>query len=58
MPDEWVQMTHPDQGDAPDPAPVTRKAFEQVWKAKGWVEKGATPAPQSRLPRSKPEGDS
>jgi hypothetical protein len=32
---EWVEITHPDL-DAP-PARVTRQAFEEVWKAKGFV---------------------
>ena len=32
---EWVEITHPDL-DAP-PARVTRKAFEEVHKKKGFV---------------------
>lgn len=35
MPVEWVEITHPDL-DAPT-ARVTRKAFEEVHKAKGFV---------------------
>lgn len=55
MADEWVQMTHPEVGDAPHP--VTRKALEQVWSKQGWTLRGDATPPQSRLNRPKPEGD-
>lgn len=59
MTDEWVEITHPEVGDADNP--VTRKAFEQVWSKQDppWQLKGEVPEPQSRLARNqpKPEGD-
>lgn len=40
---EWVEMTHPKVGDAK--GPVTRRAYEMVWKDKGWKIKGDAPTP-------------
>lgn len=53
MADEWVTMTHPEVGDAPNP--VTRKAFELTWSKKGYRIKGESPPPQSRLQRNQPQ---
>ena len=56
---EWVEMTHPDVGDAPNR--VTRKAFDLMWADKGWVVKEETPdEPQpvvSRTRRTSTEGE-
>lgn len=48
MPEEWVTIEHKQLTDAP-PVAVTRKAYERVWKEKGFTivepdetEKGST----------------
>ena len=40
---EWVLMTHPKI--KADPARVTRKAFDNVYKDKGWSVESDAPAP-------------
>jgi hypothetical protein len=51
---EWVEMTHPEVGDAA--GPVTRDAFEQVWSEKGWQLKTDN-VPEPKVTVRKPEGE-
>jgi hypothetical protein len=42
-----ITMTHPLTGAS---AEVTERAFERVWKPKGWVDASAAPADLADLP--------
>lgn len=51
MADYWVEIRHPDLPDAPTSV-VSRKAFDDVWKAKGFVDVNA-PKPKKKTTKKK-----
>jgi hypothetical protein len=48
MAEEFLTLRHPEAGQTEDRA-ISRTAYEEVWKEKGWIIVG----PESALPSSK-----